>query len=161
MCRHHPLPVQRVYSKRIIKKYLTLKMKVKVTEYNIHNGPIRWQMSTSIKSNEHFSLALIIFEIFIFQNSWSGKCRSRSGCTTFAVALFDDKCLTSYLIVIVMFAFFSVYLSKYRLEKFDLENLGQGHGEQFVQWCHSMANVKNSQTSRFLFCIFARVYDLC
>ena len=30
-------------------KCLTLKMKVKVTEYNIHNGVIRWQISTSIK----------------------------------------------------------------------------------------------------------------
>ena len=37
-------------------------MKVKVTEYNIRNGPLRWQISTSIKVIiEHFSLALIVF----------------------------------------------------------------------------------------------------
>ena len=31
-------------------KYLTLKNLVKATEYNIRNGPIRWQISTCIKS---------------------------------------------------------------------------------------------------------------
>ena len=39
---------------------------------------------------------------------------------------FDGKYLTSYRMAIVMFAFFSVYLSKYPLEKVDLKNLGQG-----------------------------------
>ena len=39
-------------------------------EYNIRNGPIRWQMLTSTKFTlEHFSLALTGFEIFSFQNS--------------------------------------------------------------------------------------------
>ena len=38
-------------------------------EYNIRNGPIRWQISPSIKVIvEHFSLALTVFEIFTFQN---------------------------------------------------------------------------------------------
>ena len=31
------------------KKCLTLKMKVKVTEYNIHNSAIQWRISTSVK----------------------------------------------------------------------------------------------------------------
>ena len=31
------------------KKTLTLKMKVKVMEYNIHNGHVRWQKSASVK----------------------------------------------------------------------------------------------------------------
>ena len=59
-----------------------LKIEVKVTEYNIHSGSIRWQISTSIKSylrifasNHHFRLT---FEIL-----WTWKCRSRSRCTTF------------------------------------------------------------------------------
>ena len=42
-------------------------------------------------------------------------------CTKFAVAPFDGKYLTSYLMAIVMFAFTSVYL-----RKFDLANIGQG-----------------------------------
>ena len=44
------------------------------------------------------------FEIFTFQNSWPWKCRSRSWCTTFAVAPFDGKCSTFYLVAIVMYA---------------------------------------------------------
>ena len=37
---------------------------VKVTEYNIRNGHIRWQISKSIKVVfEHFSLALTAFQI--------------------------------------------------------------------------------------------------
>ena len=40
------------------KSFLILKMKVNVTEYNIHNGPIRLQMSTGKKvTKEHFSLS--------------------------------------------------------------------------------------------------------
>ena len=41
-----------------------------VTEYNIRNGPIRWQLSISIKVKlEHVSLALTVFDIFELQNS--------------------------------------------------------------------------------------------
>ena len=47
-----------------------LEIWVKVLEYNIRNGPVRWQISASIKVIPgHFSLALIVFEIFTFQNS--------------------------------------------------------------------------------------------
>ena len=41
ICRGYPLSAQYFYSK-CITKCLTLKMKVKVTEYNIHNDAIRW-----------------------------------------------------------------------------------------------------------------------
>ena len=37
------------YNQCVTWKYLTLKMKVKVMEYNIRNGKIRWKISTSIK----------------------------------------------------------------------------------------------------------------
>ena len=37
------------FSKCMTRKCFTLKIKVMVTEYNIHNVPILWQMSTSIK----------------------------------------------------------------------------------------------------------------
>ena len=53
---------------------------------------------------EHFSLALTVFEIFTFQNTWPWKYKSRSRCTTFAVAPIDDKYWTSYSIAIVIFA---------------------------------------------------------
>ena len=43
------------YSKCITRTCLTLKIKIKVTEYNIYNSPIRWKISTSIK------VILIIF----------------------------------------------------------------------------------------------------
>ena len=37
------------------RKCWTLKMKIKVMEYSNRNGPIRWQISTSIKVKlEHF-----------------------------------------------------------------------------------------------------------
>ena len=43
-------------------------MKIEVTEYNIRNGSIRWQISTSVKVTlEHFSPALVVFKIFIFK----------------------------------------------------------------------------------------------
>ena len=44
------------------------------------------------------------FEIFTFQNVWPWTCRSRPWCTTFTVMPFNAKCITSYLMVIVMFA---------------------------------------------------------
>ena len=80
----------------IVRKSLTLKMKVKVTEYTIYNGLIQRQISTSIKVTlEHFSLALTIFRISTFQNSWPWKCKSKSWCTTFTVASFKCKYLIS------------------------------------------------------------------
>ena len=65
------------YCKCISRKCLTLKILVKVMEYNIGNGSIWWQISTSIKVIlEQFSLTLSVFEIFTFQNSWPWKCKS-------------------------------------------------------------------------------------
>ena len=105
-------------SQCITRKCLTLKMKVKVTEYNIRNGSIRWQISFSIKVIlEHFSLAPSIFEIFTFQNLWQRKCRLKLWCTTFAVPPFDGKYQTFYLMAIVMFAFFQRLLVKIAIWK--------------------------------------------
>ena len=53
-----------------------------------------------------------LFKIFTFQNLWPWKCRSKSCCTTFTMALFDGKYRTSYLTAIVMFAFFQRLLVK-------------------------------------------------
>ena len=54
---------------------------------------------------EHISLAVTVSEIVIFLNSWPWKCRSRSWCTTFAQTSIDGKCLISYLMGTIMFAF--------------------------------------------------------
>ena len=49
-------------------KSLTLKIYGKVTENNIRNGQVRWQISTCINLIiEHFSLALAVIEILIFE----------------------------------------------------------------------------------------------
>ena len=97
------------YDKCITRKCLTFKMKVKDTEYTNRNDPIWWQILTSIKVIfKHISLALTVFQKFTFQISWTWKCSSKSWCTTLAV--FDDKHLTSYLMAIVMFAFFQQML---------------------------------------------------
>ena len=104
ICRAYLLPAQFFYSKCILRKLLTLKMKVKIMKYTIRNGPIRWQISTSIKVIlEHFLLALTVFELFTFNNLWLWK--YKSWCTEFSVASFDSKYLTSYLMAIVMFVF--------------------------------------------------------
>ena len=93
------------HSKYITRKCLTLKIKVKIIKYI--TGPIRWQISNAIKVIvEHFLLDLTIFQIFTFKISRPWKCRSNPWCTTFAVVSFDGKYLTSYLMAIVMFAFF-------------------------------------------------------
>ena len=51
-----------------------------------------------------FAIALTVFEIFAFQKSWPWKCMSKSWYTTFAVASFDSKYVTSYLMAMVIFA---------------------------------------------------------
>ena len=78
---------------------------------------------------QHFSLALTVFEIFTFQlRDLENVGQDRDvHCRTFAEGPFDGKCLTSYRMAVVMLAFFTVFLSKYPLEKFGLENLGQDY----------------------------------
>ena len=69
-----------------------LKIRVKITEYNIRNGPIFLHISNSIKEVlEHFSLSLEIFhfEIRDLENVDKGHD---------AAAPYDDKYLPSYLI---------------------------------------------------------------
>ena len=75
------------YKQCLTRKCLILKMKKKVMDYNIRNSPIEWQYINLYKSHTWaFSLALTIFEVFTFQNSWHWKCTSRAWCTTFAEA---------------------------------------------------------------------------
>ena len=121
-----------------ITKLFDLNIRVKITEYNIRNGPILWHISTSIKEVlEYFSPSLTVFEIFIFWNSWSWKCRYRSWCS--CAIWWQISALLSN--IIVMVAFSSVYLSKQSTEKFDHENLCHGHAVQQSLWSHLMANI--------------------
>ena len=74
-----------------------------------------------------------VFEIFAFQNSWPWKCRSRSWCSTFAVATFDGKYLTANPTAIVIFdlslTICEIFAYQIKRQHFDLENEGQGQGE--------------------------------
>ena len=127
-------------------------MKVTVIEYNIRNGSFPWQISISVKFIlEHLSLDLTVFKILTFQNVWLWKCMSKLWCTTFTVTPFDGQYMTSYMMAIVVIAFFQPIIVKQLLEKFDLECLGQGHWIQHSQLCRSMANINlhKSHTERF------------
>ena len=58
------------FQRKLHLKYLTSKNEVKDMEYNIRNGPIRWQIESCIKViREHAWLAFTVFEIFTFQIS--------------------------------------------------------------------------------------------
>ena len=57
-----------LHTNRTYVKNLTLKMKVKVMQYNIRNGAIPWQISTSVKVIWCiFAIALAVSEILMFQ----------------------------------------------------------------------------------------------
>ena len=72
-------------------------------EYGIHNGPIQWQISTSIKVIlENFSLALTVFELFT--KFVTLKMPVKVMMYNIHSGTFDGKYLASYLMAIVMFA---------------------------------------------------------
>ena len=80
---------------------------------------------------KHFSLALIVFEIFTCQNLWPWKCRSNSWRTTFTVSSFDGIYESFYLMAILALAFTcqnshltSLYIYIYFQKLCDLENIG-------------------------------------
>ena len=82
------------YNKCISIICFTLKILVKVMQYNIHNGITRWEISTPI---------IVVFELFCWLSPFSRF---------------------SYL-------------------KIDyLEEVGQGHNEQYLQCRHSMTNTR-------------------
>ena len=106
---------------------------------------------------EHFSLGLILFQILTFQNLWHSKCRSRSWCTTFAVAPFDEKYLTSYLMAIVMFAFFQCLLVKIGAWKVWPWKRRSRSWHTIFSMTLFDGKCQNLQTSFFTFFIFAKV----
>ena len=81
-------------------------------EYTNRNFLIQWQRSISIKIiHQHFLLAKLCPDIHI-SNFVTFKIQVKVRCTTFAVAPFDGKYQTSYLMAIVMFEFVQPILVK-------------------------------------------------
>ena len=102
------------------------------------------------KSLEHsFFACYHHFEMITLQNVWPWICRSKSWCSTLAVAPFDRKYLISHLIPIIIFAFPS--LVKSHLKKFYLENNRSRSRIQYSQWPHSMANIKLYRSRTWVF----------
>ena len=94
---------------------------------------------------ENFLLALIVFEIFALQFV-TLKCRLRSECATFAVAPFEGKYMTSYLMALeicaISFAVCAIFTKQEKCRTFNLENEGQGQGVEEWDLRHSTRNVR-------------------
>ena len=90
-----------------IYKLFTLNICVKVLVYTIRNGPIQWEISTSIKVvNDHFSPATMFWryshlKCYAPENVGQGH---DSRCTIFAMAPLNGDYMTSYLMITVTFA---------------------------------------------------------
>ena len=85
-------------------KSFDLEILVYVTEYNIHNAPISWNISTSIKViYEHFSLALTSSRYPHFKFRDVANVGQGHEIQHFAMAQFDGEYTGSYLMAIVMF----------------------------------------------------------
>ena len=85
--RGQPLSLSNFYCKYIRRKRLTSKIKVKVTEHNIRNGAMRWQILKSTSTAFTISEILAI-QIFYLENLDKG-----SGVQQYAFAMmpFDGK----------------------------------------------------------------------
>ena len=102
---------------------------VMVTEYIFRNCPFRWRTSTSIKD-------------VICDNEHVGQ---GSRGTTFTMASFKGKYITSYLMTMVMFALsltiYEIFENQIKCKMFYLKNEGQGQvGKRDLR--HSTGNVR-------------------
>ena len=79
------------YTTFIVFVILTMKMKTKLMEHNIPNGPIRLQ-SRSIKDIAHFCTSFHHFRDISISHFWPWKSRSNSRGATFAVTPLDGDC---------------------------------------------------------------------
>ena len=101
---------------------------MKVKEYNIHHGAIRWRISTCKRHIREFLLAITIFfryshfKIGDLENVGQGQ-----DLQPLTVEPFDGKYLTSYLMAIVLFDLSLTVFEILMFHMFDLEYLGQGH----------------------------------
>ena len=73
--------------------------------------------------NWAFSLAIAVFQILLFQIVWPWKSRLRSRCTKFAMAPFDAKYLTAYLmrivILVLSFIIYEIFAKQIKCQKVD------------------------------------------
>ena len=73
---------------------------------------------------------------------WPWKCRSRSQSMAFAMQIFDSKYKQSTKVICDIFASALTVFKILAFEIFDLEEVGQGDRVLFLQWRHSMKNIK-------------------
>ena len=141
ICRERSLSAHFFYSKCITRKYLTLKMKVEVTKYNIHNDAIRWRISTSVRAMWRIVLkALTVCEILTFQILYIEDLGQDHGEQYWQCCHSTENI---YLNKSHWLHFFALALTVSEILKFqicDLENLVQGHRVQHSQWWNSVAN---------------------
>ena len=120
---------------------MTLKKYVNVTMDIILNCSIRWMISTSIKSYLVLFASSHCFQILNItwfpEIVWPWKYISRRR-TTFALAPFDGKYLTSYLMALVMLALSlticEIFAKILQCQSFDLEDEGHGQGVEELGW---------------------------
>ena len=115
-------------------------MKVTVTEYNDHKGPIQWPILTSLKVVlEHFSQALTVFQIlYDFQKFCDPENIGHGHNVQHLVWRHSiaNIILEDFLLVLIVFQILYVMI----FTKYDRENIGHGHNAR-SQWCHSISNI--------------------
>ena len=96
--------------------------------------------------NNSFLLSLTFLQILAFQIVWPWQYRSRSRCTTIAVAPFYVKCMTSYPMAISNVCSIAHHLrdirNQIKFPKFDLENEGRCQGVDKRNLHRSIGNVR-------------------
>ena len=108
-------------------------------EYNTRNDPIRWEASTSIKVIRGlFFASFHHFPDISITDLVTLNCRSRLRFTTFSMAIFGCKCMTSYLMSFVRFAlfltFYEIFSKQIKCKQFDLEGLRSRRTEKNGTW---------------------------
>ena len=128
------------YNKCITRKYLTLKMNFKVIEYNIHNGDIRWEISTILKVTWRiFATAVTVSELLMFQMC-NLENRGQGHGEQHSQRSYSMTIINLYTFILEHFRQFSLFSRYSHLKIRDLANIGEGHEVQYLQWRHSMAN---------------------
>ena len=110
-------------------------------EYKIRNGRFGGNINLYKVIPENFSLALSVFQLFTFKNSWRWKFRSRSMTTTFAFLPFDCEYINLHKshkdICALALSIRKILL----FHIFDRDNLRQGHVPGKLNLRHSIAHI--------------------
>ena len=118
---------------------MTLKMNFKVIEYNIHNGDIRWQISTIVKVTWRiFVTAVTVAELLMFQIC-NLENRDQGHGVQHSQRSYSMAIINLYTFILEHFRQFSLFSRYSHFKIRDFENIGEGHEVQHLQWRHSMA----------------------